>query len=101
MTPEEIRAVVLRCIRRIAPEVEQDEIVSNVALRGQLDIDSMDFLNIMIEIHKELGVEIREEDYPRLATLDGCVAYIDEALQEQRSSEGRAARTPLSDSGSL
>ena len=83
MTPDEIQTVVIRCIRRVAPEVEPDEIEPDQPLRAQLDIDSMDQLNIVIEIHKELGIEIPEEDYPRLMTLRGAVAYLDEALKRQ------------------
>jgi acyl carrier protein len=88
MTPDEIRTVVIRCIRRVAPEVEPDEIEPTVPLRAQLDIDSMDHLNIVIGFHNELGVEIPEEDYPKLITLDGCVAYLQEALARQHSGTG-------------
>lgn len=45
-------------------------------MRDQPDIDSMDFLNFVIGLHKELKVEIPEADYPKLATLDGCVNYL-------------------------
>jgi acyl carrier protein len=83
MTPDEIQAVVIRCIRRVAPEVEPDEIEPEEPLRAQLDIDSMDQLNIVIGIHKELGIEIPEEDYPRLMTLSGTVAYLDEAMKRR------------------
>ena len=89
MTPEEIRDVVIRCIRRVAPEVEPDEIDPAAPLRAHLDIDSMDHLNIVIGIHNELGVEIPEEDYPRLMTLDGCVSYVHEAMTAQGSGAAR------------
>jgi acyl carrier protein len=39
-------------------------------------IDSMDFLNFVIALHKEFKTEIPEKDYPKLTTLDGCVAYL-------------------------
>ncbi|MBZ5703592.1 MAG: hypothetical protein LAN84_17305, partial [Acidobacteriia bacterium] len=44
--------------------------------RDQLDIDSMDLLNFVIALHQELHVEIPEADYPKLATLQGCVDYL-------------------------
>jgi acyl carrier protein len=47
-----------------------------VDLREQLDIDSMDGLNIMIGIHEATGVDIPEADYPQMANLNGCVAYL-------------------------
>jgi acyl carrier protein len=47
-----------------------------VSFREQLDIDSMDFLNFAIGLSKELGVEVSEADYPKVASLDGCVEYV-------------------------
>jgi acyl carrier protein len=47
-----------------------------VSFRDQLDIDSMDFLNFVIALHKELRIEIPEVDYPKLATLKGCVEHL-------------------------
>jgi acyl carrier protein len=76
MKPEETRAVVLRTLARIAPEADLEQLRPDVSLREQLDIDSMDFLNFVIALHKELGVDIPEKDYPKFATVDGCVEYL-------------------------
>ena len=75
MTGNEIKAMVLRELKNIAPEFES-EIDSAVDLREQIDLDSMDFLNLMIAIHQATGVDIPEADYPRMSSLDGCVAYL-------------------------
>jgi len=48
----------------------------DVSFREQLDIDSMDFLNFVIGLHKELHVDIPEKDYPKLSTLQGCMEYL-------------------------
>jgi acyl carrier protein len=80
MTPEQIQVIALRCIRRIAPEVDPNEIDPDANLRDQLDIDSMDFLNIVIGIHRETGVEIPEDEYQSLATLNGMVDYVERKL---------------------
>ena len=48
-------------------------------MREQLDIDSFDFLNVVIGLHEALGVDIPEADYPKLATLDGAIDYLDAA----------------------
>jgi acyl carrier protein len=80
MTTEEIRSVVFQCFRRIAPEIAPEEIDPKVPFRSQLDIDSMDYLNIMICIHNKLGVEIPEEDYGRLTTIDRTITYLCEAM---------------------
>jgi acyl carrier protein len=76
MTPTEIRETVFRVLGNIAPEVKPDQIKPDLSLRDQLDLDSMDFLNFVIGVHKELRVEIPEADYPKLGTLNGCVAYL-------------------------
>ena len=79
MTKDEIRTVVLRSLGEIAPEADPATIKPDVGFRDQLDLDSMDFLNFVIALHQALGVDIPEADYPRLATLDGCVEYLAQA----------------------
>jgi acyl carrier protein len=91
MTTGDIRTVVLRSIRRVAPETDPEEIDPAEPLRDQLDIDSMDFLNIVIGIHKETGIEIAEEDYPKLINVDAFVDYIEDVLARQASSAGRTS----------
>lgn len=76
MTPDEIRNVVLRNLGAIAPEADLATLRPDVGLREQLDLDSMDFLNFIIALHKELQVDIPENDYPKLATLHGCTEYL-------------------------
>lgn len=80
MTPEQTRAAVVRALAQVAPEADPTRLDPTVPLRDQLDIDSMDFLNFAIALHKLLGVDIPEKDYPRLATLDGCVSYLAAAV---------------------
>ena len=76
VSPEELRVVVLRVLGEIAPEVDVTTLKPDVNFRDQLDIDSMDFLNFVIALHDELHVEIPEADYPKLATLNGCLDYL-------------------------
>lgn len=76
MTKDEIRAIVLRALGQIAPEADLSQLKPNLRIRDQLDIDSMDLLNFVIGLHKEFKVEIPEADYPKMATLDGCVDYL-------------------------
>ncbi len=76
MTDEEIKALVLRELGNIAPEAESDQIDPAVDLREQLDLDSMDLLNLAIAIHEATGVDIPEADYPQMTSLNGCVAYL-------------------------
>ena len=76
MRDDEIKALILRVLGDIAPEAEVDHIDPAVDLREQLDLDSMDILNLMVGIHEAIGVDIPEADYPQMASLDGCVTYL-------------------------
>ncbi len=79
MTRDEIRATVLRTLGAIAPEADLSTLKADVSFRDQLDVDSMDLLNFVVALHAALHVDIPEANYPRLATLDGCVDYLAEA----------------------
>jgi acyl carrier protein len=84
MTRDEIRAQVLAALAAVVPELDPDELRPDRPLRDELDIDSMDFLNFTIGMHKAFGVEIPEQDYRKLATLDACVDYVAAALPSAR-----------------
>jgi len=76
MNQDEVRKVVLAELMRIAPELEEGEIVPGKLLREQVDLDSMDWLNFLVALHERLKVEIPEADYEKLGTLDQVVAYL-------------------------
>ena len=76
MTTNDVRAAVLEALIRIAPEVNPTSIDPTRSLRDELDLDSMDFLNLVQALHRRLGVDIPEADYPQLQSLDGAVAYL-------------------------
>ena len=76
MTESEIRQIVREALSNVAPEVDLDAIDPKKDLRDQIDIDSVDFLNFVIGLHKELGVEIPDADVGKLKTLNGCIAYL-------------------------
>jgi len=76
VTKAEIKETVLRALGQIAPEADLAQIKPNLRIRDQLDIDSMDMLNFIIAIHKDLNVEIPEADYPKLLTVDDCTEYL-------------------------
>lgn len=81
MSAQELRAAVLRVLGEIAPEADLASLEPDVAFREQLDLDSMDILNFVVGLHAALGVEIPEADYPKLATLDACVGYLEARLR--------------------
>ena len=75
MTDDEIKAMVLRELAKIAPELDS-QIDPEIDLREQIDLDSIDMLNLMIAIHETTGVDIPEADYPQMSSLNGCVSYL-------------------------
>lgn len=80
MTRDEILARVTAELQNVAPGCEPAKADPEADLREELDIDSMDFLNFIIAMHKSLGVDIPESDYPKLITLNGLVAYLQKKL---------------------
>lgn len=76
MNRDEVRALVVQELRRIAPELEEGELVPAKPLREQVDLDSMDWLNFIVALHERFKVEIPESDYARLGTLEETVAYL-------------------------
>jgi acyl carrier protein len=76
----DIRAVVQEELGNIAPEMDVGTIDASADLREALDIDSMDFLNFITAMHRRLGVNVPEVDYPKLTTLNGAVAYLETRL---------------------
>jgi acyl carrier protein len=77
----DIRLAVIKALRKIAPEASLDQIRSDENLREALDIDSFDFLNLLIGLHEELNVEIPESDYGKLRTLAELVSYLSDRLK--------------------
>lgn len=81
MNPDDIRTQVLAELKRIAPELEMNDLDLARPLRDQVDLDSMDWLNFLVALHERLKVEIPEADYKRLGTLDEIVAYLGNRLK--------------------
>ena len=81
-TEQDLRALVISVVCQIAPDVDPAAIDPDAALAEQLDIDSMDFLNIVVEIHARTGIDIPERDYPKLSTLNDAVSYLAEAQKQ-------------------
>jgi acyl carrier protein len=76
LSNEEVRSKVLDIIADIALDDDVTNLQDEVALREQLDLDSMDFLDIVMELKKRHKIEVPQEDYPRLASMQSCVDYL-------------------------
>jgi acyl carrier protein len=83
MTEADVRAIMQEELGNIAPEMDLATVNPRADLREALDIDSMDFLNFVIAIHRRLGVDIPELDYPKLVTLDGAASYLMARLEQR------------------
>ena len=82
MTSNEIRGTALKLLSDIAPEMDPGQLKPDIAFRDQLDLDSMDFLDIVMELRKRYKLQIPAEEYPELATLNSCVNYLEPKLKE-------------------
>ena len=76
MTNDDCKKLVLEIIADIAPDEDLSNVKPDVRLRDQLQLDSMDFLDIVMELRKRHSIEVPEADYMQLATLDSCAAYL-------------------------
>ncbi len=76
MNQDEIRTTALAILKGIAPEIEPETLIHDRPLRQQVDLDSMDWLNFLVALHKQLAVDIPEADYRKLVSMDDLVAYL-------------------------
>lgn len=83
MTRDDIKDLILDIIADIDEDAEFDDLNPDKPLRDQLDLDSMDFLDIVMELRKRHKLQIPEEDYPELASLNSCVNYLEPKLKDQ------------------
>ena len=75
MTRDELSTRIHACLGRIAPEVDLGALKPAVRLRDQVDLDSVDWLNFLVAVHADLGVDIPDAEAARLATLDQVIDY--------------------------
>jgi len=75
-----IRQAVIDAVLTIAPEADFATVVPTKSLREQLDLDSFDYLNVLIALAKRLQVEVPEADYGKVDTLDGLIGYLSERV---------------------
>lgn len=86
------RRVILSVLTTIAPEIDPDDIVDDVALRNQVDLDSMDWLTFLVGINKRLHVSIPESDYGSLRTLADVTSYVDAHRSRTATDPNRSCR---------
>jgi acyl carrier protein len=82
MTGAEIREAVIEILAGIAPDEDLSDLNDGVAFRDQLELDSMDFLDIVMELRKRYRVQIPEEDYPALVSMTSTVKYLEPLMKD-------------------
>ena len=82
MTGEEIRQVVLEILERIAPDEDLTDLKDAVSFREQMELDSIDFLDIVMELRKAYRIQIPEEDYQNLNSMESTVSYLTPKLKD-------------------
>ena len=87
MTKDEIKQIILDIIEDIAPDEDISDVKFDSPFTGdQLDLDLMDFLDIVMELRKQHGIEVPEEDYGELASLDSSAAYLEPKFNSKYTS---------------
>ena len=82
MTPAEIREVIIEILEDIAPDEDLSNLKDDVAFRDQLELDSMDFLDIVMELRKRYRIQIPEEEYPQLASMESTTTYLTPMMKD-------------------
>lgn len=72
----DLRTLVLEALADLAPEADLAALDPDEDFRDQLDLDSIDLLNLVVAVHDATGVDVPERDYPKMTTLTGAVAYL-------------------------
>lgn len=78
MSTDDVRAGIIDELTTIAPEIDEGDLTDSDLLRDQVDLDSMDWLNFLVRLHKRFEVDIPESQYASLRTIDDLTAYIDQ-----------------------
>ncbi len=82
MTSADIREEMLDILENIAPDEDLSDLKDDVAFREQLELDSMDFLDIVMELRKRHRVQVPEEDYVQLASMQSTITYLEPMMRD-------------------
>jgi acyl carrier protein len=82
MTSAEIKDEVLDILRDIAPDEDLSNLTDDQDFRDQIELDSMDFLDIVMELRKRHRIQIPEEDYVHLRSMASTVAYLEPRMKD-------------------
>ena len=84
MTRDEVRQAIISILKDIAPDEDVSSIKDDAVLREQIDLDSMDFLDIVMELRKRFNIEVPESDYEELVSMASCIQYLQPLLKDRQ-----------------
>jgi acyl carrier protein len=82
MTPAEIRTEIISILEDIAPDEDLTSLQDDVPFREQIELDSMDFLDIVMELRKRHRVQVPEADYGQLVSMASTVKYLEPLMKD-------------------
>lgn len=82
MTTSDIRDEIIDILENIAPDEDLSTLKDDVSFREQLSLDSMDFLDIVMELRKRWRVQVPEPDYPQLRSMQSTVTYLEPKMRD-------------------
>ncbi|NQU22636.1 MAG: acyl carrier protein [Candidatus Nealsonbacteria bacterium] len=82
MTADEIREAIIEILSDIAPDEDLSNVKEDVPFRDQLEMDSMDFLDIVMELRKRYRIQIPEEEYTELGSMASTIAYLEPRMKD-------------------
>jgi acyl carrier protein len=82
MKAEEIRTMIIEVIHEIVPDEDLSNLKGDIRIRDQIEMDSMDFLDVIMELRKRYNIVVPEDDYMELSTLDSSVAYLEPRMKD-------------------
>ena len=82
MTPAEIRDAVIEILKTIAPDEDISELQDDLEFREQMELDSMDFLDIVMELRKRYRVQVEEDEYEHLVSMEKTVTFLEPKMKD-------------------
>jgi acyl carrier protein len=82
MTATDIRETIIDILSDIVPDEDLTQLKDDVPFREQLELDSMDFLDIVMELRKRYKIQVPEEDYPMLASMESTCRYLEPRMKD-------------------
>lgn len=82
MKRDEIKEEVLDILRNIAPDEDLTDLKDEVPFREQLELDSMDFLDIVMELRKRHRIQVPDDDYENLVSMQSTVTYLEPRMKD-------------------